>query len=103
MTDKGGACRARRFRKALRWPGIRLIHTRRSTPKTDGKAARFRQTLLRDRACGLARPSSDARNDGLPRWRDRFNGSRPHCALDGQTLPAVNTLMRNRSWRRSPR
>ena len=66
------ACRARRFAKALRWPGIRHIFTRPHSPKTDGTAERSIRTLMRAWACGLAHPSSQARNADLPR---RLTGS----------------------------
>lgn len=96
MTDNGSAYRSRRFRKALRWLDIRHIYTRPYTPKTNGKAERFIQTLLREWAYGLSHPSSAARNDDLPRWIDWFNRSRPHSALKGLApLAAVNNLMRN--------
>lgn len=95
MTDNGSAYRSRRFAKALRLLTIRHIFTRPYTPKTNGKAERFIQTLLREWAYGLAHPSSIARNADLPRWLDWFNTSRPHSALNG--LPPatrVNNLMR---------
>jgi transposase InsO family protein len=98
MTDNGSAYRSGRFAKALRWLGIRHIFTRPYTPKTNGKAERFIQTLLREWAYGLAHPSSAARNNDLPRWLDWFNRSRPHSALNGLS-PAkrVNDLVRTHS------
>jgi transposase InsO family protein len=45
MTDNGSGYVARLFRKALRMLGIRHIRTRPYTPKTNGKAERFIQTL----------------------------------------------------------
>ncbi|MCT4682578.1 MAG: IS481 family transposase [Roseicyclus sp.] len=96
MTDNGSAYRSRRFRKVLRLLAIRHIYTRPYTPKTNGKAERFIQTLLREWAYGLAHPSSNARNADLPRWLDWFNRSRPHSALNGKPpLVAVNNLMGN--------
>lgn len=98
MTDNGSAYRSRRFGKALRWLAIRHIFTRPYTPKTNGKAERFIQTLLREWAYGLAYPSSQARNADLPRWLDWFNRSRPHSALQGLSpLSRVNNLMGNHS------
>jgi transposase InsO family protein len=95
MTDNGSAYRSRRFAKALRLLAIRHIFTRPYTPKTNGKAERFIQTLLREWAYGLAHPSSNARNADLPRWLDWFNRSRPHSALNGLSpLSEVNNLMR---------
>lgn len=95
MTDNGSAYRSRRFDKALRLLGIRHIFTRPYTPKTNGKAERFIQTLLREWAYGLAHPSSAARNADLPRWLDWFNRSRPHSALNSQSpRQRVNNLLR---------
>jgi len=48
MTDNGSAYRSGRFAKALRMLAIRHIFTRPYTPKTNGKAERFIQTLLRE-------------------------------------------------------
>ena len=98
MTDNGSAYRSRRFAKALRLLAIRHIFTRPYTPKTNGKAERFIQTLLREWAYGLAHPSSKARNADLPRWLDWFNRARPHSALNGLSpLSRVNNLMRTHS------
>lgn len=98
MTDHGSADRSRRFAKALRLLTIRHILTRPYTPKTDGKAEKFIQTRLRDRACGLAHPSSNARNADLPRWLDWFNQARPHPALNGLSpASTVNKRMRPHS------
>ena len=76
--------------QALRWMGIRHIYTRPYTPKTNGKAERFIQTLLREWAYGLTHPASKARNADLPRWLDRFNRSRPHSAING--LPPLSVM-----------
>ena len=98
MTDNGSAYRSGRFAKALRWLRVRHIFTRPYTPKTNGKAERFIQTLLREWAYGLRYPTSMARNTDLPRWLDWFNRSRPHSALNGlPPLTRVNNLMRTHS------
>lgn len=95
MTDNGSAYRSRRFAKALRMLAIRHIFTRPYTPKTNGKAERFIQTLLREWAYGLAYTTSHARNADLPRWLDWFNQARPHSAINGMPpLARVNNLMR---------
>lgn len=94
MTDNGSADRSRRFARALRMLAIRHIFTRPYTPKTNGKAERFIQTLLREWAYGLAHPSSAARNTDLPRWLDGFNRKRPHSALNGLSpISRLNNLM----------
>jgi transposase InsO family protein len=98
MTDNGSAYRSHRFARALRLLAIRHIFTRPYTPKTNGKAERFIQTLLREWAYGLGYPTSSARNADLPRWIDGFNRSRPHSALNGLSpLARVNNLMRTHS------
>lgn len=95
MTDNGSAYRSGRFAKALRLLAIRHIFTRPYTPKTNGKAERFIQTLLREWAYGLGYPTSNARNADLRRWLDWFNRSRPHSALNGRPpFTRVNNLMR---------
>jgi transposase InsO family protein len=48
LTDSGRAYRSRSFTNALRLLAIRHIFTRPYTPKTNGKAERFIQTLLRE-------------------------------------------------------
>ena len=94
-TCYGSAYRSSRFAKALRLLAIRHIFTRPYTPKTNGKAERFIQTLLREWAYGLRYPNSNARNADLRRWLDWFNRSRPHSALNGlPPFTRVNNLMR---------
>jgi len=61
MTDNRSGYVARLFRKALRMHGIQHIRTRSYTPKTNGKAERFIQTLLREWAYAIPFSSSDAR------------------------------------------
>jgi transposase InsO family protein len=96
MTDNGSAYRSRRFARALRLLAIRHIFTRPYTPRTNGKAERFIQTLLREWAYGLAHPTSEARNADLPRWLDWFNRSRTRSALNGLSpLNRVNDLLGN--------
>jgi transposase InsO family protein len=72
MTDNGSAYRFRRFAKALRLLAIRHIFTRPYTPKANGKAERFIQTLLRELACALPTP---LRKRAPPTCRDGLTGS----------------------------
>ena len=85
MTDNGSGYVARLFRKALRMLGIRHIRTRPYTPKTNGKAERFIQTLLREWAYAIPFSSSDARIADLPRWVTWYNQQRPHGSLHRRT------------------
>lgn len=81
MTDNGSGYIARLFRKVLRMLGIRHIRTRPYTPKTNGKAERFIQTMLREWAYAIPFPSSQRRAIDLPRWLAWYNQHRPHASL----------------------
>lgn len=80
MTDNGSAYKSRRFAKLLRRLGIRHIRTRPYTPRTNGKAERFIQTLLREWAYAYIYPNSDARASELAPWMHHYNFHRPHSA-----------------------
>lgn len=96
MTDNGSAYVSKLFAKAMRLLGLRHIRTRPYTPKTNGKAERFIQTLLREWAYAIPYPSSDARARDLPRWIDWYNQKRPHSAIGSRPpVDALNNLMRS--------
>lgn len=82
MTDNGSGYVAKLFRKALRILGIRHIRTRPYTPKTNGKAERFIQTMLREWAYAIPFKSSATRAADLDRWLSWYNQRRPHSALN---------------------
>ena len=90
MTDNGSAYRSKKFRKALRRLNIRHVLTRPYTPRTNGKAERFIQTLLRQWAYGFAYPNSQARAAELPHWLHHYNFHRPHTAVGD--LPPITRL-----------
>ena len=81
MTDNGSGYVAKLFRKVLRMLRIRHIRTRPYTPKTNGKAERFIQTLLREWAYAIPFRSSHTRAEDLPRWLAWYNQQRPHASL----------------------
>ncbi len=81
MTDNGCGYVSRLFAKTCRITGLGHIHTRPQTPRTNGKAERFIQTLLREWAYALPYPSSERRNADLPRWLRHYNHERPHGSL----------------------
>jgi transposase InsO family protein len=81
MSDNASGYVSRLFRKACRLLRLRHIRTRPYTPKTNGKAERFIQTLLREWAYALPYRSSDTRAADLPRWLRHYNHERPHASL----------------------
>jgi transposase InsO family protein len=100
MTDNGSAYRSKKYARLLRRLRIRHLRTRPYTPRTNGKAERFIQTLLREWAYAYAYPHSDARTAELPFWINHYNFHRPHSAT-GNKPPVtrlgfeVNNVMRN--------
>jgi transposase InsO family protein len=99
MTDNGSAYRSHDFRNACRSAGVRHLRTRPYTPRTNGKAERFLQTVMRECAYARAFQSSRERSAALPRWLHLYNVHRPHTALAGQPpisrLPMNNLLGNN--------
>jgi len=81
MTDNGSAYRSRRFARLLRRLGIKHVRTRPYTPRTNGKAERFIQTLLREWAYAFVYPSSNHRTAELAPWMHHYNWHRPHSAV----------------------
>lgn len=90
MTDNGCGYVSKVFARTARAVGARHLRTRPYTPKTNGKAERFIQTLMREWAYALAYPSSDDRAADLPRWLAYYNHERPHGSLDRR--PPVSRL-----------
>jgi transposase InsO family protein len=64
---------------------LRHIRTRPYTPRTNGKAKRFIQTLLRDWAYVRAYPTSRSRSAALRPWLTFYNRRRPHASLSYAT------------------
>jgi transposase InsO family protein len=96
MTDNGSAYVSHAHTAACRRLGLRHLRTRPYRPRTNGKAERFIQTLLREWAYGQIYGSSAERTAQLPRWLDHYNYKRPHGAL-GHNPPGsrLNNLVRN--------
>jgi transposase InsO family protein len=90
MTDNGTAYRSRVFAKTCRWLHLQHKRTRPYTPRTNGKAERFIQTLLRQWAYQRAYPNSGLRNAALPGWLHRYNHHRPHASLGDK--PPISRL-----------
>jgi transposase InsO family protein len=93
MTDNGSAYRSHDFRAACARAGVRHLRTRPYTPRTNGKAERFLQTVMRECTYAHAYQSSQERAAALPRWLHAYNVHRPHTALAGQ--PPISRLAMN--------
>jgi transposase InsO family protein len=85
MSDNGSAYISGCFAAALQQRGLKHLRTRPYTPKTNGKAERFIQTLLREWAYAKAYCSSNRRNAALAAFLHRYNRKRPHASLAGRT------------------
>jgi transposase InsO family protein len=84
MTDNGSAYLARRWAAACTRLGLRHLRTRPYTPRTNGKAERFIQTLLREWAYARAYVTSTRRRRALRPWLRYYNTRRPHTALQNR-------------------
>lgn len=83
LSDNGSAYRSGAWRKACRALDLRPVRTKPYTPRTNGKAERFIQTLCREWAYGLAFQTSEERKRWLPRYLRLYNDRRCHMALGG--------------------
>jgi transposase InsO family protein len=66
------------------------IRTKPYRPRTNGKAERFIQTMLREWAYAQSYPSSTARARVLPRWVHHYNHTRLHGSLGHK--PPISVL-----------
>ena len=83
MTDNGSGYRATDFADTCAELGLRHLRTRPYTPRTNGKAERFIQTLLREWAYARPYRTSNQRARRLEPWLRYYNRVRPHSALNG--------------------
>ena len=78
----GRQCRRARAARALRGA---------CRPRTNGKAERVIQTLLREWACARSYPSSTARARALPGYLRWYNRHRPHSSLGAR--PPISRVL----------
>jgi len=81
MTDNGPAYTSGPHRLACAELGIRHLRTQPYRPRTNGKAERFIQTMLRRWAYRRPYSSSAERTAALGTWLDHYNFTRPHGSL----------------------
>jgi transposase InsO family protein len=82
MTDNGSAYLSHLFAATCHRLGLRHLRTRPYTPRTNGKAERFIQTLLREWAYRRPYRSSALRRRALVPWLRYYNHRRPHTSLN---------------------
>jgi transposase InsO family protein len=85
MSDNGSCYVSRRFKATCQSLRLRHLRTRPYRPRTNGKAERFIQTLLRDWASKRPYSTSTQRADRLPQHLNHYNLRRPHAALNKRT------------------
>jgi transposase InsO family protein len=88
MSDDGSCYRSAVHRAACRELGLRHLFTRPYRPRTNGKAERFIQTLLREWAYGRIYGGAAERRAQLAPWLERYNYRRKHGSL-GKRPPAA--------------
>lgn len=81
MSDNGRGYISRDFQTVIAQRALRHIRTRPYTPRTNGKAERFIQTLLREWAYACPYDTSAARTSTLTEWLTFYNCDRPHASL----------------------
>lgn len=83
MTDNGSCYRSKDFAAAMTDLGAKHSRTRPYTPRTNGKAERFIQTMMREWAYARPFTNSYRRRAALPSWLRRYNERRPHAGIGG--------------------
>jgi transposase InsO family protein len=81
MSDNGSGYVSHAFAAACTRHRIRHLRTRPYRPRTNGKAERFIQTLLREWAYAVRYETSEHRTIALGPWIEYYNRQRPHGAL----------------------
>jgi transposase InsO family protein len=97
LTDNGSPYLSRAFAHACARARARHRRTKPYTPRTNGKAERFIQSMLRE--CAYARPyeSSAERRRALSGWLRHYNERRFHSALGTTPLSRLASRARTTS------
>jgi transposase InsO family protein len=81
LTDNGACYKANRFTRTCDQLGLKHRRTRPYTPRTNGKAERFIQTILNEWAYARTYQNSEDRTAALALWTHQYNWHRPHASL----------------------
>jgi transposase InsO family protein len=90
LTDNGSAYVSDAWADYCHTHELVHIKTKPYRPRTNGKAERFIQTMLREWAYAQSYASSDARARRLPRWLHHYNHTRLHGSLGHK--PPISVL-----------
>jgi transposase InsO family protein len=97
LTDNGSCYVSKTFAETCSFLNIKHARTRPYRPRTNGKAERFIQTLIREWAYAFTFYTSADRVHLLPKYLHFYNHHRAHTALGGQ--PPANRLCLNNAVR----
>jgi transposase InsO family protein len=89
MTDNGAPYKSHAWASWCANHDVRHLLTRPYRPRTNGKAERFIQTMLREWAYAATYQSSRHRCGALPAWLSYYNSRRPHSALGHKTPASI--------------
>ncbi len=81
LSDNARCYGSKAFKALCGEQAVRQVFTRPYTPRTNGKAERFIQTLIRRWAYARSYRTSAFRAAALPAWIKHYNHQRPHRAI----------------------
>lgn len=102
LTDNGPGYKSTVWRQRCELHGIRHSRTRPYTPRTNGKAERLIQTLLREWAYVRPYQNNPERLSALPRWQDYYNHHRVHSAIRSTPVERAETLQAQETGNKVP-
>ena len=98
LTDNGGGYISRAFARVCEELSIKRRRTKPYRPRTNGKAERLIQTLLRECIYRFSYSSSAEREDALGRYLHFYNHHRSHSSLHDN--PPISRIIGNNVLRR---
>ena len=85
MSDNGSPYKSNLWARTCADRGVEHLRTRPYRPRTNGKAERFIQTMVREWAYAATYRSSNQRTKALEPWLEYYNCQRPHGSLGKNT------------------